>query len=136
MGNLSLYILTVFFGFFAMMNPIGSTPIFIGLTRDVSERERRAIAIQAIIIAFIIVVIFILMGKFIFQVFGITLPAFRTTGGILLFITGMRMLLSENPDFQTKELEEKGKDMKAKSRIAVSPLGIPILAVLARLRPR
>jgi multiple antibiotic resistance protein len=109
-----------------MMNPIGSTPIFIGLTKNATSREKRLIALQALLIAFIIVIVFILMGKFIFQVFGITLPAFRITGGILLFITGMRMLLSENPDLEKKGME--GKDMKAKSRIAVSPLGIPILA--------
>ncbi len=121
-----LYILTVFSGFFAMMNPIGSTPIFIGLTRGMNSKDKRAIAFKALLIAFIVVVVFILMGKFIFQVFGITLPAFRITGGILLFITGMKMLLSDNPDFEVKNIEEM--DVKAKTRIAVSPLGIPILA--------
>ena len=121
-----LYILTVFSGFFAMMNPIGSTPIFIGLTKGMNSKDKRAIAFKALLIAFIVVVVFILMGKFIFQVFGITLPAFRITGGILLFITGMKMLLSDNPDFEAKNIEEM--DVKAKTRIAVSPLGIPILA--------
>lgn len=121
-----LYILTVFSGFFAMMNPIGSTPIFIGLTKGMNSKDKRAIAFKALLIAFIVVVIFILMGKFIFQVFGITLPAFRITGGILLFITGLKMLLSDNPDFEVKNIEEM--DVKAKTRIAVSPLGIPILA--------
>lgn len=126
MESVWLYIITVFFGFFAMMNPIGSTPIFIGLTKNATSREKKFIALQALLIAFIIVIVFILMGKFIFQIFGITLPAFRITGGILLFITGMRMLLSDNPDMESKSVD--GNDMKAKSRIAVSPLGIPILA--------
>ena len=121
-----LYILTVFSGFFAMMNPIGSTPIFIGLTKGMNSKDKRAIAFKALLIAFIVVVIFILMGKFIFQVFGITLPAFRITGGILLFITGLKMLLNDNPDLEVKNIEEM--DVKAKTRIAVSPLGIPILA--------
>ncbi|HLT24183.1 MAG TPA: MarC family protein [Ignavibacteria bacterium] len=126
MDNIYLYIITVFFGFLAMMNPIGSTPIFIGLTKGMSNSDKRSIAFKSLVIAFIIVVIFIVMGKFIFQLFGITLPAFRITGGILLFITGMRMLLSDNPGVDTKSMEEM--DIKTKTRIAVSPLGIPILA--------
>ena len=126
MGNQASYILTVFFGFFGMMNPIGSTPIFISLTKGMSAGDRKTIALRALLIAFIIVVVFILVGKFIFQLFGITLPAFRITGGILLFISGMKMLLSDNPDPEVKGINET--DMKTKTRIAVSPLGIPILA--------
>lgn len=126
MGNQALYILTVFSGFFAMMNPIGSTPVFISLTQGMDGKDKKAIAFKALLIAFIIVIIFILMGKFIFQIFGITLPAFRITGGVLLFITGMKMLLSDNPNYELKDIDER--DMSAKTRIAVSPLGIPILA--------
>lgn len=126
MENIYLYIITVFFGFLAMMNPIGSTPIFIGLTKGMNSSDKKTIAFKALLIAFIIVVVFIVMGQFIFQLFGITLPAFRITGGILLFITGMKMLLSDNPGVDTKNIEEM--DIKTKTRIAVSPLGIPILA--------
>lgn len=126
MENQLLYILTVFFGFFAMMNPLGNTPIFITLTEGMQYKDKKMIALRAIFIAFIVVMIFMLMGKFIFQVFGITLPAFRITGGVLLFITGLRMLLTDNPDPGTADISEK--DLKTKTRIAVSPLGIPILA--------
>lgn len=126
MENQILYILTVFFGFFAMMNPLGNTPVFITLTAGMDYKDKKLIAFRAIFIAFIVVLIFMVMGKFIFQVFGITLPAFRITGGVLLFITGLRMLLTDNPDPGMNDIS--GKDLKTKTRIAVSPLGIPILA--------
>ncbi len=121
MENLFTYALTVFMGFFAIMNPIANTPVFMGLTEGESSESKKKIAKSASITAFIIVVAFILVGKYIFEVFGITIPAFKITGGILIFYVGFEMLMSKKSKIHSNNTEEK-------SNIAVSPLAIPILA--------
>lgn len=116
------YSLTVFTGFFAVMNPIANTPIFLGLIEGESETERRKIAKTASVTAFLIVTSFVILGKYIFQLFGITIPAFKITGGILIFYIGFEMLMSKKSKVHDPENREED------SGIAISPLAIPILA--------
>ena len=117
-----LYALTVFTGFFAIMNPIANTPIFMGLTQGYDPEFKKKIARKACIIAFIIVTIFVVMGKYIFDLFGITIPSFKITGGILLFYVGFEMLMSNKSKVQ--HIGDSNPD----ESIATSPLAIPILA--------
>lgn len=79
MDNLLTYSFAVFMGFFAIMNPIANTPIFLGLVDGKSEKNKKKIAKTATVTAFIIVVTFIIAGKYIFELFGITIPAFKIT---------------------------------------------------------
>jgi len=120
--NLFTFALTVFTGFFAIMNPIANTPIFLGLVGDMNKSEKKRIAKKASITAFIIVLAFIILGKFIFEMFGITIPAFKITGGILIFYVGFEMLQSKKSKVHHQE------HIEADEGIAVSPLAIPILA--------
>jgi multiple antibiotic resistance protein len=122
MKELLTYSLTVFMGFFAIMNPIANVPIFIGLVQGEDKEQRRRTARIAVITAFVIVAAFVVLGKFIFDVFGITIPAFKITGGILLFYVGYEMLMSK----KSKVHQQDNLDDSAS--IAVSPLAIPILA--------
>lgn len=122
MPDLVSYILTVFLGFFAIMNPIANTPIFLGLVQGESHENKKKIARSASITAFLIVVVFVIMGKYIFELFGITIPAFKLTGGILIFYVGFEMLMSQKSKIHDPENSESTND------IAISPLAIPILA--------
>ena len=122
MENLTTYALTVFMGFFAIMNPIANTPIFLGLVEDESPEKKKVIAKTASITAFIIVVAFIIGGKYIFELFGITIPAFKITGGILIFYVGFEMLMSQKSKVQSNTKTENINNL------AISPLAIPILA--------
>jgi multiple antibiotic resistance protein len=92
MSDLVSFSITVFMGFFAIMNPIANAPIFLGLTASLSDRERRAIALRSTMLAFLIVAAFSIGGHLVFEVFGIGLPAFRTTGGVLVFLVGKHLL--------------------------------------------
>jgi multiple antibiotic resistance protein len=121
MENLITYALTVFMGFFAIMNPIANTPIFLGLVEGENRESKKKVAKTASITAFIIVVVFVIAGKYIFELFGITIPAFKITGGILIFYVGFEMLMSQKSKIHSH-------DSKEKSNIAISPLAIPILA--------
>ena len=116
------FALTVFTGFFAIMNPIANIPIFLTLVSDYSEQEKRAINKNAVITAFFIILTFAVLGKFIFVIFGITIPAFKITGGILVFYVGFEMLQSKKST--VKHLQPMSED----ENISISPLAIPILA--------
>ena len=120
--NLLLFALTVFTGFFAIMNPIANTPVFLGLVGDRDEPERKKVAKASCLTAFFIVVFFVILGKYTFQLFGITIPAFKMTGGILLFYVGFEMLQSKKSKIHHQENVEPDEG------IAISPLAIPILA--------
>lgn len=118
--------LTIFMGFFAIMNPVANTPIFLGLTSTDPEPIRRRVARRALVIAFLAVTVFCLGGSFIFQMFGITLPAFRITGGLLVFVIGFQMLHGEQSRVHNPSAEDQ--NLEAELGAAVSPLAVPILA--------
>ncbi|AIY13815.1 MarC family protein [Cellulophaga baltica] len=122
MDNILTFGLTVFMGFFAIMNPIANTPIFLGLVEGKDKEQKKKIAKTGTITAFIIVVSFILAGKYIFELFGITIPAFKITGGILIFYVGFEMLMSKKSKIHSTE------DKEDDSSVGISPLAIPILA--------
>ncbi len=121
MDDLITFSCTVFMGFFAIMNPIANTPVFLGLAGDESKENKLKVARTACITAFLIVVSFIVSGKYIFDVFGITIPAFKITGGILIFYVGFEMLMSKKSAVHSQHVDSA-------SNIAISPLAIPILA--------
>ena len=114
--------LTVFTGFFAIMNPIANTPVFLGLVGERDKSERKSIAKTSCITAFLIVLFFVILGKYLFELFGITIPAFKITGGILLFYVGFEMLQSKKSEIH------HNKDIEPDDGVAISPLAIPILA--------
>ncbi len=122
MEDLITYGLTVFMAFFAIMNPIANTPIFLGLVEGEDKKGKKKIAKTASITAFIIVVAFIIAGKYIFELFGLTIPAFKIAGGILIFYVGFEMLMSK------KSKVHSNNNSDDKSNLAISPLAIPILA--------
>jgi multiple antibiotic resistance protein len=120
---------SVFMGFFAMMNPIANTPVFLGLTAEDDPAVRRKIAAKAHVVSFAIIVVFSVGGKLIFELFGITLPAFRVMGGILAALVGYRMLQGgEHSPVQQPSEEDKRKSLEAELEVAISPLAMPILA--------
>jgi len=121
--------ISVFMGFFAIMNPIANTPVFLGLTAGDDAVVRRKIAFKALLVSFGIIVVFSAAGKLIFDLFGITLPAFRIMGGILVALVGYQMLHGgEHSSVQHPSEEDKHKSLEAELEIAITPLAMPILA--------
>lgn len=122
MENYYTYAITVFVGFFAIMNPIANLPIFLGLVDGKSQVTKKRIAKTSTITAFFIVTVFVILGKYIFELFGITIPAFKITGGILIFYIGFEMLMSKKSSIHSTNTDNDIDD------IAISPLAIPLLA--------
>lgn len=121
MNPLIEHALSVFMAFFAIMNPIANTAVFFGLAGDKNKVEQRRIAAKSLLISFFVIVMFAVLGKSIFHLFGITLSALRITGGILVFLIGYQMLQGSNSKLHTAE-ETTDTD------ITVSPLAVPLLA--------
>jgi multiple antibiotic resistance protein len=121
MSQLLAHSLAVFMAFFAIMNPIANTTVFAGLTASMSKSEQTKTAIKSLTITFIIILLFSLLGKSIFNLFGITLPALRIAGGILVFLVGYHMLHGKSSKLHTAAADSD-------SDIAVSPLAVPLLA--------
>jgi multiple antibiotic resistance protein len=119
---------TVFMGFFAMLNPIGNLPVFIGMVSDFDRATQRKVALRAVSVAFVIVAVFSIFGHIIFRLFGITLPAFQIAGGIIVFIIGFNLLNGKDSTMHSqvpmarKDLQRIAEDM------AITPLGTPLLA--------
>lgn len=121
MHDLYTQLITVFLGFFAIMNPIANTAAFAGLAGDKSKTEQIRIAAKALLITFFVILAFSILGKTIFHLFGITINALRITGGILVFIVGYHMLNGNSSKMHSKETNDD-------SDIAISPLAVPLLA--------
>ncbi len=112
------YVLLAFASLFSVINPIGAAPIFVSLTRDVTDLERRRAALRACLAAGITLLVFMAAGGMIFAVFGITVPAFQIAGGMLFTIFALRTLHAEG------EAEERSPGGDP----SVVPLGIPTIA--------
>ena len=121
-----VYALTVFTAIFAIVDPMGNIPLFYTLTERFSRKERLRIAKKAVISGIVALIVFGLVGNYIFIVFSITIPGFRIAGGILLLRVAFSMLYGKTPGTKTTETERD--ESIEKEMIGVVPMGIPLLA--------
>jgi multiple antibiotic resistance protein len=128
MNPSTVHFITIFMAFFAIMNPIANASLFVGLTDGIDDKKRKKIALNSVIVAFIIVAIFSISGREIFSIFGITLPAFRITGGVMIALIGYHMLQGESSSLHTPSGDDNEKSSDSIVDIAITPLGIPVLA--------
>jgi MarC family membrane protein len=117
----------LFFSLFSVLNPIGTVPIFVGLTQDYSKKERARVSLLTAINVFIILIISFFIGQYVLSFFGITINALRITGGIIIASSGFSLL---NGKFKkergiNKEVET---DIHNRNDIALTPLAMPMLA--------
>ena len=122
-----------FMAFFAIMNPVSSLPVYLSLTDGDDRRTARAVARKGLLIAVTFVAVFAFAGRFIFEMFGITLPALRIAGGILVFLIGFHMVQGNRSPMhrqpgQADAAPSSGMCYEEKMNVAISPLGTPLLA--------
>lgn len=127
MHDLLNHTLVMIGGYFAIMNPLANAAIFTAMTGGMEAQEVRRIALQAVITALCIVLCFIVLGRLIFDFFGITLPALRIAGGIMVFFIGFDMMHGR-PSGAHSPAEADGNPGEGRESIAISPLGMPVLA--------
>ena len=119
---------TTLASYFAIMNPVASTPVFISLTEEDDAATKRSVAVRSLAVAFGIILVVSVAGNLIFKVFGISLATLRITGGIVLFIIGYQMLQGAGSHPHKPSNADVAACKEAQLSVAVSPLGIPMLA--------
>jgi MarC family membrane protein len=122
--NVALVALT---SFFATIGPADLTIVFAALTRNSTARQRRAQALRGILIAGAILLFFAVLGQAILSVFGITLPALRTGGGILLLLIAIDMVFARHSG-GVGTTSEENEEARQREDISVFPLAMPLIA--------
>jgi multiple antibiotic resistance protein len=111
---------------FFIVDPLATIPSFLVMTVEDGEEKRRQMARQAAWTCFLVLSVFSLAGTLIFKLFGITLPAFKIAGGLILFMVAVDMLQAKRSG--TQEVTEERLEGAIKEEVGVTPLGIPMLA--------
>ncbi len=111
----------------AIMNPVANVPIFMALTDDKELSEQRSLARRSTLIAFFIVLFFVMFGNSVLKILGITLSAFRVAGGILLFFVAFNLLQGKSSYVNHPTPSEHEENLN-KDDVAIVPLATPILA--------
>ena len=117
------FLVTAFVTMFVVIDPVGLAPLFVALTQGMTARARRLIALRACIIGLVILIVFAVFGEAVLGFIGISMPAFRVAGGILLFLTALDMLFER----RTKRREDTS-DEHERDDPSVFPLAIPLIA--------
>ena len=91
-------LIAAFTTLFVIIDPIGLAPIFVALTHGLTAAQRRAILIRALVISFCLMLAFMFVGEALLGFIGISMPAFRIAGGILLFLTALEMLFQKRQE--------------------------------------
>lgn len=117
------FFVTAFTTMFVVIDPFGTTPIFVALTQDMDPATRRKTAIRSCLTAVCILVAFAAFGEAVLGFVGISMEAFRVAGGALLFLTALDMLF----DRRTKRREDRAEEEEHPDP-SVFPLAIPLIA--------
>ncbi len=119
---MSPFLITAFATIFVVIDPPGLVPLFIALTVGMDPGHRRRLAQRACIIAAILLTLFGLFGEALLGFIGISMPAFRIAGGILLFLTALDML------FERRTQRREGQQPDPHHDPSVFPLATPLIA--------
>ncbi|MFS4437727.1 MarC family protein [Paracoccaceae bacterium GXU_MW_L88] len=115
--------IAAFVSFFVIVDPVGLTPIYLALTQGMSKERRRGITYRAIAVGLGLMLLFGVAGETVLSTIGIGMPAFRISGGLLLFMTAIEMLFEKRT--QRREDQAEADD---RPDPAVFPLALPLLA--------
>ena len=120
--------LYVFAALFSVINPLGTVPIFVGLTSDESISERNRTSFLTTINVIVLLIISFFAGSYLLKFFGISLNALRIAGGMIIVTSGFALLtgtFSKHKGMKNKRVQ---KDLDKREKFSLTPLAIPMLA--------
>lgn len=120
--------LVSFGALFSIMNPLGTVPVFVGLTMEHSKKERALTAFWTALDALIILLLSFFAGKYILSFFGISLTALKIAGGLIIASSGFALLTGKFREHKGMKRERVQRDIQTREAIALTPLAIPMLA--------
>jgi multiple antibiotic resistance protein len=118
--------LNIFISIFAIVNPLGNIPTFLALTDNYTKEERAHVIFKIVLVGSGVLVIFGLLGDYIFGMFSITIPAFRIAGGMLIIRVAFNMMQGHNS--RAKVTPEEMKDAIEREAVGITPLAVPLFA--------
>jgi multiple antibiotic resistance protein len=133
----------VYAGLFPIVNPVGNAPIFLALTRNCSDRERHALALRVAIDGFLLLLGSLLVGSYVLEFFGITLPVLRIAGGMVVTAFGWTLLQAKE-DVEGQRIADRahGRDADTDAfypltmPLTVGPGAISVAIALGSQRPK
>jgi multiple antibiotic resistance protein len=115
-------LIATFIFFFAVIDPIGSIPVFIVATTGFNEKEKKATAIKAVTVSLLVLLFFIVVGELILDAIQIPLSAFQIAGGIVLFLFALSMIFGDSKP------ESEIQKIKNTTETAIFPMAMPSIA--------
>ncbi len=110
------------------MNPLGTVPVFVGLTKELELSERSSIAFWTAFNVLLILLISFFAGKYMLSFFGISLDALKVGGGLIIATSGFALLTGRFSEHKGMKKEKVQKDIRTRSEISLTPLALPMLA--------
>lgn len=111
---------------FSIVDPLAAVPIFLALAGGDDRKAQRRTAIRATVTATVVMALFALLGTRIFHFFGITIPAFKIAGGVLLFTMALEMMRAKHS--AARSTPEETTEAAQKEDVGLIPLGVPMLS--------
>lgn len=112
----------------SVMNPLGTVPVLVGLTREYAVPDRNRVVLWSSFNVLIILLISFFAGKFILVFFGIKLTSLKIAGGLIIALSGFALLTGEFAKHKGMKKEKVMNDIETRSDIALTPLAIPMIA--------
>src|SRR5215472_11242694 len=126
MSPLTSFSLVCFGSLFSIVDPFAAVPIFLALVGEQPREAQASIALRASLTCFLVLTAFGLGGSLIFRFFGITVPAFKIAGGVLLFAVALDMMRAQPST--TRSTSEERTEAASKEDVGLIPLGLPLLS--------
>ncbi|POF29460.1 MarC family protein [Roseibium marinum] len=126
------YFINAFATLFVTIDPVGLAPMFLAVTAGMNRADRRRVAIRAILTAAGILLVFYASGQTVLNVLGISVTAFRVSGGILLFLIAIEMIFGKRQERKAETAEKAVESSSAHhgtiNELAIFPLAIPLIS--------
>lgn len=113
---------------FSIINPLGTVPVFVGLTTDLNRKERSSISLWTSINVMLILFVSFFIGKYMLTFFGISLDALKVAGGLIITSSGFALLTGKFSEHKGMKRPKVQEDIHARSEITLTPLALPMLA--------
>ena len=112
----------------SIMNPLGTVPVFVGLTQELEKSERSSISFWTAFNVLLILLISFFAGKYMLSFFGISLDALKVGGGLIIVSSGFALLTGKFSEHKGMKKDRVQKDIRTRSEISLTPLALPMLA--------
>jgi multiple antibiotic resistance protein len=112
----------IFIFFFAVIDPIGSVPVFIAVTQSYDSKAKMRVAVKAVLVSALVLLFFVVAGEVLLKAIDIPLAAFQIAGGLVLFLFALTMIFGEG------KLDGELKMAKSVTETAIFPMAIPSIA--------